>query len=299
MQTPRETSPRRLEFKTFTTKYPSNGRLAWFQLESLFKHWEPAEVVAELTENSEIRIQVSNVSAFKLIQPPGLPADSWKLSINGQRLTVKPELKAASPPEIALELRGSKWKSVRSLPSRTKHPGVQGPIDDAFMSRFLVVRPTGKSWRPEFAAWTEASITEFQKDWRGQFRGDVRIKNDTEITEKDVEESHLILWGDPSSNRLIGNLMKDVPIGWSRRKIYAGQLEIPSEGHFVSFIFPNPRNPKRYVVVNSGHTFARWNGTNARQTPWLPDWAVRELNPSRIPRGTIAAGFFDDRWEMP
>jgi hypothetical protein len=50
------------------------------------------------------------------------------------------------------------------------------------------------------------------------------------------------------------------------------------------------------VVVNSGHTFAAWNGTNARQTPWLPDWAVFSLAGDRP---TVnAAGFFDEAWQL-
>lgn len=299
MTTPTDPNPRRIEFKTFTTQYPSHGRMGWFQLVSLLKQWDPSHVRAELDDNSSVRIHVSNVRAFQLFRPEGFSSGPWKLDINGQSLVVEPKSKDSLPPSVTLELQGSKWKSVRSLPTRLKRPGSQGPIDDAFTSRFLVVRPTGKFWRPELAAWTEQSLEEFLKDWRGQFRGEPRVKRDSEVTETDIQECNLILWGDPSSNRCIADLMKDVPIGWGRRRIYAGKIEVPSAGHLVSFIYPNPRNPNRYVVVNSGHTFARWNGTNARQTPWLPDWAVRELTPSTTPRGIIAAGFFDEDWQMP
>jgi len=63
----------------------------------------------------------------------------------------------------------------------------------------------------------------------------------------------------------------------------------------ASFIAPNPLNPDRYVVVNSGHTFAAWDGTNARQTPRLPDWAVWTLDGegARVMR----AGFFGEDWK--
>jgi hypothetical protein len=59
-------------------------------------------------------------------------------------------------------------------------------------------------------------------------------------------------------------------------------------------IFPNPLNPNRYVVLNSGFTFAdAGSGSNAQQTPKLPDYAVIEIGPSRK---VVLAGFFDERW---
>jgi hypothetical protein len=54
-------------------------------------------------------------------------------------------------------------------------------------------------------------------------------------------------------------------------------------------------SPDRYVVVNSGHTFAAWVGTNARQTPRLPDWAVLALQGDGGSR-VIDAGFFGEDW---
>jgi hypothetical protein len=66
-------------------------------------------------------------------------------------------------------------------------------------------------------------------------------------------------------------------------------------------IYPNPLNPKRYVVLNSGFTF-RGFGSNADQTPKLPDYAIVDVNtpPSTLAPGSIVeAGFFGERWELP
>ena len=61
------------------------------------------------------------------------------------------------------------------------------------------------------------------------------------------------------------------------------------------FIFPNPLNPKRYVVVNSGFTFAAaGSGSNAQQTPRLPDYAVLEVAGSSV----VLADFFDEQWRV-
>ena len=67
-------------------------------------------------------------------------------------------------------------------------------------------------------------------------------------------------------------------------------------------IYPNPLNPRRYVVLNSGFTFREYDYlNNARQVPKLPDWAVvnTSVKPtSRVPGEIVAAGFFDERWRL-
>ena len=62
-------------------------------------------------------------------------------------------------------------------------------------------------------------------------------------------------------------------------------------GHNVPvLIYPNPLNPKRYVVLNSGFTFREYDYlSNARQVPRLPDFAVVDVDSpptSRAPAGS-------------
>ena len=67
-------------------------------------------------------------------------------------------------------------------------------------------------------------------------------------------------------------------------------------------IFPNPRNPNRYLVLNSGFTYREYDYlNNARQVSKLPDWAVIDLNSSpttQLPGAIPAAGFFDESWKL-
>ncbi|HKX62825.1 MAG TPA: hypothetical protein VJS65_13290, partial [Verrucomicrobiae bacterium] len=66
---------------------------------------------------------------------------------------------------------------------------------------------------------------------------------------------------------------------------------------------PNPLNPRRYIVLNSGFTFWKaGESSNAQQTPKLPDFAVLDLTVplQQIPNwGVVSAGFFDEAWEFP
>ncbi|MEN9286008.1 MAG: hypothetical protein RLZZ179_3501, partial [Verrucomicrobiota bacterium] len=92
-----------------------------------------------------------------------------------------------------------------------------------------------------------------------------------------------------------------LPIQWSASHITTGPRQFPADHHALVCIYPNPLNPSRYVVLNSGFTFREYDYlNNARQTPKLPDWAVIDLTTpanSRYPGAIPAAGFFSESWQ--
>lgn len=67
-------------------------------------------------------------------------------------------------------------------------------------------------------------------------------------------------------------------------------------------IYPNPLNPEKYVVLNSGFTFREFDYlNNARQIPKLPDYAIVDTTTppdERYPGRIAAAGFFDEQWGL-
>src|SRR2546426_10982215 len=90
--------------------------------------------------------------------------------------------------------------------SLSKRPGLQGPIDDAFMDSFIFVRPTGQPLNAEVGKWVEQQLARATNEWRAQFRGDVPVKSDTGGSDVDIASANLILWGDPQSNKLLGQM---------------------------------------------------------------------------------------------
>ena len=177
----------------------------------------------------------------------------------------------------------------------------QGPIDDAFMERFLMVRPTGQAMSQLAAKWAEAQLGQAMSDWELQFRAKPLVKDDDDVTAADIADCNLILWGDPKSNSAIARVIDQLPLKWNKTTVKLGQAEAESATHAPVLIFPNPLNPKRYIVLNSGFTFSRFgHSSNATQTPKLPDWALADMrqpynagNPDCI----AAAGFFNERWQ--
>jgi len=201
---------------------------------------------------------------------------------------------------------GGGWRAAAAKDSdgfllRKTH-GLQGPVDDAFMSRFAIVKPTGKPLAPGAAAWVDAEMNRAIAEWRRHFRGEAIVRKDTEVTSEDVLTANLILWGDPGSNQVLGRMMSQLPVGWNAQDVTVGKKTFAASTHAPILIYPNPLNPKKYVVVNLGFTFREYDDlNNARQVSKLPDFAVVDLSvppDSRWPGRIAHAGFFDERWQV-
>ena len=80
-----------------------------------------------------------------------------------------------------------------------------------------------------------------------------------------------------------------------------GDLKFDAKKVVPMLIYPDPRDPSRYVVINSGLTFREGHDrTNSLQNPKLGDWAfvdVTEPPTDAIPGKVLATGFFDEEWK--
>ena len=73
---------------------------------------------------------------------------------------------------------------------------------------------------------------------------------------------------------MLARIADKLPVKWTAEVVVGGQ-SLPRRTHAPILIYPNPLNPKKYVVLNSGFTFREFDYlNNARQTPKLPDYAV-------------------------
>jgi hypothetical protein len=95
-----------------------------------------------------------------------------------------------------------------------------------------------------------------------------------------------------------------LPITWTKDKLVVNGAEYDAKTHVPVLIYPNPIDPRRYIVINSGHTFkeADLKGTNALLYPRLGDWAVIKPTPTaKDPAAyeVVAAGLFDENWQFP
>lgn len=288
----RDPLPDRVRFATFTLRY---DRSHWVRINALGRHWERAFIDAQIVGPGEVRISTENVASFTLEMPPGScpldPVGAPKVTINGTPVAATPVGTDRS------------WTFTHGeIPAGGKRHGLQGPIDDAFLDRFIFVRPTGESPNAAVQAWAKSEMEHAIEHWRRQFRGDVIVKDDAEIGPEEIASANLVLWGDPSSNRLLAKIADKLPIGWDAKALRVGEESYDPAHHVPAMAFPNPLNPDRYVVLNSGFTFREFDYlNNARQTAKLPDWAILDISApitSRGPGRVAAAGFFGEHWEL-
>ena len=289
----RNPKPAKIRFSTWTLRY---NEMRWITVDALGKHWQRARVDAELDEQGKAIVRTENVTAFtiSLVSVPTM-AEPRSISIDGQAVSPPFPTRSSKPWTASFRQEGGSWKPLKAGEDAVlrKRHGLQGPIDDAFMDSFVIVRPTQATANEKIGAWVKLEMAHAIDQWRKQFRGDARVIDDTAVSDADIAAHHLVLWGDASSNQFLARIaarlpLKDLPC--------SGETQVPL------LIYPNPLNPKRYVVLNSGVTFREYDQlNNARQVAKLPDWAVVDVTTppnSRWPGKVVAAGFFDESWRF-
>lgn len=283
----RDPRPATLQVTTRTLRYPG---ASWLRFEGLAEHWSRADLEGTLRDNTAVEVTTRGTTAVRLVLP-GLRS----VKIDGQEVTLP-----APAPETVLHRQDGVWRAGPPPAGPRKRPGLTGPVNDAFLDRFLFVRPTGKAWHPAVGAWTTAELERARSLWRTLFRGDAPIKDDTAVTAEDLASSHIVLWGDPGANQLLARLLPDLPLHWDARNLTFRGERHDAAHHAPILIYPNPLNPEKYVVLNTCIDFRDHGyGSNSLQTPKLPDHAVIDLRAPpgpRWPGRIVAAGFFDEAW---
>jgi hypothetical protein len=290
-----DTAPRKVSLQTRTLRY---HKLHWVDVRMLDEHWRDARVDAELVADDALVVATRNVAALQL-SPPGWP-QPMTVTIDGTALKLEKPMVDAP---ICLVKHEGRWQvGPTERNSLVKTPGVQGPIDDAFLAPFLVVLPSKPCKYEAVDRWVKFEHERFLARWRGLFRGMPRVKRDVDVTDDDMQKYHLVLWGDAQANAVIARLSDWGPIRWRDDWIEVGEQKFDARSHVPIYVYPIREALQRYIVVNSGPTFREaHDGTNSQQNPKLPDWAIVDLSqpPSDKSPGRIAAAdFFDEHWQL-
>ncbi|MFO0812184.1 MAG: prolyl oligopeptidase family serine peptidase [Gemmatales bacterium] len=289
-------------FTTFSLRY---SRFHGYQLVNLEEHWKRARIeIRPIMGHGPVarfRIITTNVAAFTL-ESFSVRAAGHLIVLDGDELQLPGSL-SDNASTYHFRKEAGKWKLVDTLDDGKlrKKPGLQGPIDDAFMDSFLIVKPSGTSPHAKVNEWVEAEMNRAIDHWRRQFRGIPRVKMDKEVTDADINNHNLILWGTPESNSVIQRVSGKLPLYWPGGKLKTKTAEFDQATHVPLLIYPNPLNPSKYVVLNSGFTFRDYDYlNNARQVPKLPDWAIIDITTppnSRWPGKVVDANFFNEEWQ--
>lgn len=283
--------PKQVHLQTRTLAY---ARMHWLAVTGMETPWEEARADAEWDEaKKEVRVSTQNVTGLSILLPDGVK----KVLVNGKE-----------EPGLVLTSGRSVWNwsaNTGSGASVPKKPGLQGPIDDGFRSRFAVVLPDLPPDGSAADKWSRAEAEHFLVRWRSLMRGDAIVRKANELTDRDAEDCHLAVWGTPKTNSFLQKLLTTKSIrkvlNWDEKEVKVGSQSASADKHVPVLCHPNPMSPSKYVILNSGLTFREAHDrTNSLQNPKLPDWAILDITepPTAETAGkVVAADFFDANWQ--
>ena len=264
----RDPYPRKVRFTTLTLRY---NKMKWVTVDAIDEHWERARLDAEVVKDG-IQLKTSNVGAFTLsFGPAGAPLNSM--------------------PSLPWSSTDSAWSPRRSehgwLVDGILPPGRHDKWTTGSAFREICVRSTACRDRSTTPSWTASFLSSRPARPRRPERrsGPKRSRStrsrmaaavprgragedDAAVTDADIASSNLVLWGDPGSNKVLARIADKLPVKWIG--LGPGRAAIRSilpTSHAPILIYPNPLNPNKYVVLNSGFTFREYDYlNNARQS---------------------------------
>jgi pimeloyl-ACP methyl ester carboxylesterase len=283
----RERFPARVRFTTTAYKYAA---AYWVHLDRLTPG-TPAAIDARFTAPNRVVVGTSGLDGFTLNlegHPNYAERAPLEIEIDGARLRPKGRASLSF-------VRGERgWISGSApAPAGVKRAGLEGPMAEAVAARHIYIYGTADSpGEEEIRARRE--IAELASHWaaaRARVQVSFAVKPDRAVSDSDIAEDNLILFGNKETNTLVARFAKQLPI----------ELNASAADYGLVFVVPIGR---RYVVVNSGRPW--WTGagqakrTGPRPAPWrvldtFGDYILFKGTLERV----VAEGRFDRNWKLP
>lgn len=233
-------SPDHINYKTNELKY---NLAYWIRVDGLNYEGTP-EIEAKVRRN-HISVITKDISSFTLLLD-SIPYDHSK--------------------EVVIEANGSVlYKGIPSIDTLTfeifpsvskpdaikKNSAIEGPINHFFAKRFLVVQGTKGDETSKSSS--KSLVGDFKNLWKEYYYSDCKSVNDVDVTSKELAEYNLLLTGDSETNFIIAQIEKSLPIRFLTNGFIHSGITYNSD-NCIFMIYPNPLNPRRYVLVAGGST---------------------------------------------
>jgi len=301
----RNPAPRRVRYKTARLRHDG---AYWVRILRFAEPMKFAEIDARDLGGGRFEITTANVAAFSLDtarvaqpRPRGPRPRPSTVTIDGQEVRVGPG------DDTFVRSRRGRWSAVRALPrGLAKKKGLEGPVADAFLGSFVLVRGTTSPdpWEREVI---RREVEARARDWERMFNCRPRVKDDAAVTDADIARHHLVLYGGPAANAIAAKVARRLPIAIERDRIRVGRKTFQGDDVGVKLCYPNPLNPERYVVVVAGLSPDALHQVNNRFGNWFGwgpydnyDWFDYGVFDGRTasPETFLCVGFFDQGWEL-
>lgn len=291
----RDANPRQVRIRSAELRH---AEAYWVRIEQRARPLEFMLVDAEVVDRNVIRLDTQNVVDV-VLSPAALvdAARPVKVVWNG----VARDMRLAGG-ELRLtdaSYRPATLRKTRALP---------GSINDFYNTPFAVVVGTiSKDARTREIVRMRAE--EFAYGWKQWQKYPPRYFLDTEISDADIAKYSLILVGGAEANRVTAKLAPKLPLKIRGDTITIGDerdsktYTAPDAG--VQLLYPNPRNPTRYVWIAAG-TSANGLAYAAPNPYQLGEWDFL-IEDGHVPpfkeqlpreRTRVVSGMFDQNWRF-
>jgi len=310
----RDPNPQHVIHRANQLKY---GSAYWVRMDRLEKKLDAgrfATVVAKVTGKQKdiVEVTANGLVQFTLFLTPELvEVAEVTVVVNGESVYTGAPQKITVSSSLDESGNITGWSIDDILPrGLRKTARIEGPIDDAYMSKFLAV--FGTTSKPDTSR-NYAQAQGFRTEWNTVWNASISPVEDTSITAHDIATSNLILFGTADSNSIIEAINDLLPVRIWNNRIVAGATEYVGENYGVYMIFPNPLNPERYLLISHGAVeglslAADWLGIAFTG----PDYSVFDknivprrrpsdpyhTNPPYVPDTWVEGGYFDQYWRL-
>jgi len=300
-------NPRDVVFKTTNL---AHNKAFWVRIDSFVQWPAVGSVRCEIGNDDAVAVDTEMVGQYTLFveEMPLRERTSFSLASDGQRIEVPVSGPTVTLYRTADSLGASASWSLEVPPATSalrKKGGLEGPLHDAFGSQCTLVAPSGGENVEKNARVRELALEDAR--WHTVMPGlgwvwdaDVHfpVKHDLQVTQQDIEDTNLVVYGNSETNLLFAEINATIPVHFDGTRVICGGDAF--EGEDVSFvcIYPNPFNRARYVVVfGSAHALGI---ESIRFLPLdLPDFVVYRPNAKSPEEPEILkSGYFDPYWQL-
>jgi pimeloyl-ACP methyl ester carboxylesterase len=296
--------PEHIIFKT--TDLGQNNKNYWVKIDQQEKPFFESQIEAGIKGN-RIKISTKNISQFTIsLSDQLLPYGKIFFSINGKVFT---STNGREMPYVFMKKRtltfskiGNKFQIAELEHRRLKKTSLfYGPVKQAYFSPFVLVYGTKAD-----SATTELLLHQARleaTEWWKRANGFTEIIPDTEVTKEIMGDYNLILFGGPDENFITHKVNGRLPIRVRNGEVLFGGKKIKGDQIGLEFIYPNPLNPEKFVLVHEGNDIGGLSFSDFFSAIYsgagLPDFIIFDKEVKQKGwGGVICAGFFDPEWQI-
>jgi len=292
--------PKKVTFRTHN--YSISDGAYWVKVLAPQRAYEDIVVRAEVISRKTVEVNTANVRSLALeLAPELVEPGNVRLAVDGQALTID----VADESHVELLLCDGQWETGAFTPPKLwKGVETYGPWKQALMKHFVAVY--GTTGTPEQTEWNLHLAKLYSYHWWYRSNGTSSVCADTrvELGKPEWSGQNLVLIGGPECNAATAKLIDRLPIKPVDGGVMVGDRLIPGEDLTYKFVYPNPSNDWRTLVLVEGGTSLEamkrlpavmgiYSGAG------FPDWMVWDDHIKLMGLGgATAMGFFNLAWQV-